>query len=172
MDLSILPILPIVLLVLCAFCLAVGLLIVSRVVNPIRPGPVKRMPYESGMDPIHDARRRFDVRFFLLAIAFLVFDVEILFLYPWAVAFGSNDEYGVRNDELSVVVASHHTADIHPSSFTLHPSPTSPTSPTPRPRSPAPTCNRHAVFAGAMTFLALLAFGFIYDWRKGVFQWR
>lgn len=44
------------------------------------------MPYESGMDPIHDARRRFDVRFHLVAIAFLVFDVELLFLYPWAVA--------------------------------------------------------------------------------------
>ena len=44
------------------------------------------MPYESGMDPIHDARRRFDVRFYLVAIAFLVFDVELLFLYPWAVA--------------------------------------------------------------------------------------
>ncbi len=44
------------------------------------------MPYESGMDPIHDARRRFAVRFHLVAIAFLVFDVELLFLYPWAVA--------------------------------------------------------------------------------------
>ena len=44
------------------------------------------MPYESGMDPVHDTRRRFDVRFHLLAIAFLVFDVELLFLYPWAVA--------------------------------------------------------------------------------------
>ena len=44
------------------------------------------MPYESGMDPIHDARRRFDVRFHLVAVAFLLFDVEILFLYPWAVA--------------------------------------------------------------------------------------
>ena len=46
------------------------------------------MPYESGMDPIHDTRRRFDVRFYLLAIAFLVFDVELLFLYPWAVVAG------------------------------------------------------------------------------------
>jgi NADH-quinone oxidoreductase subunit A len=44
------------------------------------------MPYESGMDPLHDARRRFDVRFHLVAIAFLIFDVELLFVYPWAVA--------------------------------------------------------------------------------------
>ena len=49
------------------------------------------MPYESGMDPIHDARRRFDIRFHLVAVAFLVFDVELLFLYPWAV--------GTRNPE-------------------------------------------------------------------------
>ena len=42
------------------------------------------MPYESGMDPIGDARQRFDVKFYLVAILFLVFDVELLFLYPWA----------------------------------------------------------------------------------------
>ncbi|MCS6977927.1 MAG: NADH-quinone oxidoreductase subunit A [Gemmatales bacterium] len=44
------------------------------------------MPYESGMDPIGDARRHFDVKFYLVAILFLVFDVELLFLYPWAVS--------------------------------------------------------------------------------------
>jgi NADH-quinone oxidoreductase subunit A len=49
------------------------------------------MPYESGMDPIHDARKRFDVRFHLVAIAFLIFDVELLFLYPWAVASRSSE---------------------------------------------------------------------------------
>jgi NADH-quinone oxidoreductase subunit A len=51
-----------------------------------RTNRVKEMPYESGMDPVHDTRRRFDVRFHLVAITFLVFDVELLFLYPWAVA--------------------------------------------------------------------------------------
>jgi NADH-quinone oxidoreductase subunit A len=44
------------------------------------------MPYESGMDPAHDTRRRFDVRFYVVAVVFLIFDVELLFLYPWAVA--------------------------------------------------------------------------------------
>ena len=52
-----------------------------------RKTAVKLMPYESGMDPIGDARRRFDVRFYLVAILFLVFDVELLFLYPWAAAY-------------------------------------------------------------------------------------
>ena len=56
--------------------LAVVLLLIAGVFNPGRTTRVKKMPYESGMDPIHDARRRFDVRFYLLAIAFVVFDVE------------------------------------------------------------------------------------------------
>ena len=58
----------------------------GSLIGPRRQSAVKQMPYESGMDPIHDAHRKFDVRFYLVAIAFLVFDVELLFLYPWAVA--------------------------------------------------------------------------------------
>ena len=57
-------------------------------VHSIGPGyktAVKQMTYESGMDPIGDAHQRFDVKFYLIAIMFLVFDVELLFLYPWAV---------------------------------------------------------------------------------------
>lgn len=77
---------PILLFVLCAAALAAGLLVAGTLVGPRRQGSVKSMPYESGMDPIHDSRRRFDVRFHLVAIAFLLFDVELLFLYPWAVA--------------------------------------------------------------------------------------
>src|SRR5271170_1906418 len=67
--------------------LTVALFAIARIFTPRQyVGPVQKMPYESGMDPIHDTRRRFDVRFHLIAIAFLVFDVEVLFLYPWAVA--------------------------------------------------------------------------------------
>ena len=61
-------------------------LILAHVVGPRRKSAVKLMPYESGMDPIGDARQRFDVKFYLIAILFIVFDVELLFLYPWAVA--------------------------------------------------------------------------------------
>lgn len=79
-------ILPILLFIALAAGLAVGMLLVGGIFGPRRDSPVKQMPYESGMDPVHDAHRRFDVRFYLVAIAFLIFDVEILFLYPWAVA--------------------------------------------------------------------------------------
>ena len=78
--------LPVLLFGILATALSVVLAMAGRLIGPHRDSAVKRMPYESGMDPIHDARRRFDVRFHLVAIAFLVFDVELLFLYPWAVA--------------------------------------------------------------------------------------
>jgi NADH-quinone oxidoreductase subunit A len=61
-------------------------LLLSQVAPPRKKTAVKEMPYESGMDPVGDARQPFDVRFYLVAILFLVFDVELLFLYPWAVA--------------------------------------------------------------------------------------
>ena len=72
--------------VLVAAALSCGMILAPRLLAPRKHTAVKEMPYESGMDPIHDARRRFAVRFHLVAIAFLVFDVELLFLYPWAVA--------------------------------------------------------------------------------------
>ena len=64
---------------------AIGILIVAHLIGPRRNSPVKLMVYESGMDPIGDARQRFDIKFYMVAIMFLVFDVELLFLYPWAV---------------------------------------------------------------------------------------
>ncbi len=60
-------------------------LVAAHTIGPRKDTRVKLMPYESGMDPVGDARQRFDVKFYLIAIMFLVFDVELLFLYPWAV---------------------------------------------------------------------------------------
>jgi NADH-quinone oxidoreductase subunit A len=115
--------------------LSIAMVVVSYVMGPHRQGAVKQMPYESGMDPIHDARRRFDVRFHLVAIAFLVFDVELLFLYPWAVA--SNNPAGLDAAVAEGLVAS-----------------------------------RGLIFGEVLVFIALLALGFAYAWRKGVFEWR
>ncbi len=61
-------------------------LILAHTIGPRRRTAVKEMPYESGMDPIADARQPFDVKFSLVAILFLIFDVELLFLFPWAVS--------------------------------------------------------------------------------------
>ena len=62
-------------------------IIASAIIGPRRAGLVKGGAYESGMDPIGTARKRFNVRFYIMAMTFLVFDVEIIFLYPWAVSF-------------------------------------------------------------------------------------
>ena len=85
--------LPILIFAAGATAVSVGMLGIASILGPRRQSAVKQMPYESGMDPIHDAHRKFDVRFHLVAIAFLVFDVELLFLYPWAVA--SRDPGGI-----------------------------------------------------------------------------
>jgi NADH-quinone oxidoreductase subunit A len=78
---------PVVLLIAVALAFVVGTIAMSIFVGPRRTGPGKEMTYESGMVPTGDARRRFNVRFYLVAMIFLIFDVEIVFFYPWAVIF-------------------------------------------------------------------------------------
>lgn len=67
--------------------LAVAMLVVAHTLGPKRSGPVKDSTYESGMPVLQDTRRRFNVRFYIVAVLFLLFDVEIIFLWPWAKVF-------------------------------------------------------------------------------------
>jgi NADH-quinone oxidoreductase subunit A len=85
---------PIFLFLLVAIGIALSMLVGSAVIGPSKVTKVKQMPYESGMNPFGDARQRFDVRYYLIAIVFLLFDVELLFLYPWAVAQWSAGDGG------------------------------------------------------------------------------
>ncbi len=62
-------------------------LIVAHVIGPSRRGSVKDQPFESGMPVVHDVQRRFNIRFYIVAMLFLLFDVEIVFMWPWAEAF-------------------------------------------------------------------------------------
>jgi NADH:ubiquinone oxidoreductase subunit 3 (subunit A) len=87
MDFSLSTYFPIFVFLGVVILFAIGAVVVPHLLGPKRETPVKLMPYESGMDPIGDARQRFDVRFYLVAILFLVLDVELLFLYPWAAAY-------------------------------------------------------------------------------------
>ncbi len=83
------PAFPVFLFVVISTVMAASILMIAQLVGPKRRRTaVKGMPYESGMNPLHDARQRFNIGFYLLAIEFLVFDVEILILLPWAVAAG------------------------------------------------------------------------------------
>lgn len=81
--------LPVGVLLLMAITFAVVNLVATLVIGPGRDGATKTQTYESGMVPIGTARKRFNVRFYIIAVTFLVFDVEVIFLYPWAVTFSN-----------------------------------------------------------------------------------
>ena len=83
--------LPVVLIVVMAVGFGAFNLIATELIGPKVAGKVKMSSYESGMDPIGTARQRFHVRFYVLAMTFLLFDVEVVFLYPWAVAYTKVD---------------------------------------------------------------------------------
>lgn len=122
---------PIFIFLVAVLLFAGAALAMAHLVGPARKTPVKQMPYESGMDPIGDIRQHFDVKFYLIAILFLVFDVEVLFLYPWAAMAYREGHEALLPAEL-----------------------------------------RGPVFVVVLVFLATLAIGYVYAWRKGVFQWR
>ena len=79
--------LPVLLQALVAMLLAAGLLTVSYLLGKRVKNRVKDMPYESGIVPTGDARQRFSVKFYLVAMLFILFDIEAIFLYPWAVVY-------------------------------------------------------------------------------------
>ncbi|WP_181346780.1 NADH-quinone oxidoreductase subunit A [Thalassobacillus sp. CUG 92003] len=72
--------------------LPITALTVGRWLRPHHPDPLKSTTYESGIEPFHDARVQFNVRYYMFALLFVIFDVETVFLYPWAVAY---DELGL-----------------------------------------------------------------------------
>lgn len=98
---------PVFLYLILAAGIAAGMLIGSAILAPSKKTRVKDMPYESGMDPVGDARQRFDVRFYLVAIVFLLFDVELLFLYPWAVAHWSRYVQGAEVQTAGIPASFH-----------------------------------------------------------------
>src|SRR5206468_7090664 len=76
---------PVLLFVIVGLALGVVMLSVGSLVSPSRPDPEKLSPYECGFEAFEDARMKFDVRYYLVAILFILFDLEIAFLFPWAV---------------------------------------------------------------------------------------
>ena len=110
----------ILLLLLLGAAFAVGSILLSQLLGPRRPTPEKSAPYECGMPPVGDARERHSVRFYLIAMVFLLFDIEVAFLYPWAMAL----------------------RDL-----------------------------RWTGFIQVAVFLAILAAGYVYLWKKGALDW-
>jgi NADH-quinone oxidoreductase subunit A len=102
---------PVVLMIVIGIGFAIGNIVLSVLIGPSRTGPAKATTYESGMMPIGTARKRFNVRFYIVAMIFLVIDVDIIFFYPWATIFGPyvqkrHDQAGVMLVEMLVFVLS------------------------------------------------------------------
>lgn len=76
---------PILLFILIGIIIGLAPIMLGSLLGPRRPNPVKQAPYECGFVPFNDARRKFEVKYYLIAIFFIVFDLEIAFLFPWAV---------------------------------------------------------------------------------------
>ena len=78
--------LPVLLFILVGLAIGVAPQVIGFILGPNRPDPAKNSPYECGFEAFEDARMKFDVRYYLIAILFILFDLEIAFLFPWAVA--------------------------------------------------------------------------------------
>src|SRR5271169_1592075 len=85
---------PILLFIIVGIGVGMVLLTLGRLVAPNRPDPEKNSPYECGFEAFEDARMKFDVRYYLVAILFILFDLEIAFLFPWAVVLTEIGMFG------------------------------------------------------------------------------
>ena len=81
--------LSIIIFIFIALALSIGFIIINYAAAPKNPDPEKLSAYECGFSPFSDSRIKFDVRFYLVAILFIIFDLEIAFLFPWAVSLGN-----------------------------------------------------------------------------------
>ena len=118
--------LPILLMFLVAFGFAGGNVLLSQLVGQHKATRTKTMPYECGKDPVGTARERFSVKFYLIAMIFILFDIELIFLMPWAVVFKELTVQGLGT----------------------------------------------LVYVEMMLFVALLLVGYVYIWKKGMFEWN
>ena len=86
--------LPILIFIIIGFAIAIGMTALSFVVGERKPDNEKLSAYECGFEAFDDARGRFNVRFYLVAILFIIFDLEVAFLFPWAISLGSIGVFG------------------------------------------------------------------------------
>ncbi len=130
-------------LILAVTGLALVIALATHVIGPSRTGALKFGTYESGMTPTGDARKRFNVRFYLVAVLFIVFDVELVFLYPGGQVFASMPA------ALKAEAAGGNWAtQLAEQGYSLG-----------------------YIFGALMIFFVLLLVGFAYEWRKGIFKW-
>ncbi len=127
-EFNLLDYVPIGIMFLVAAGFGVSQLLVTQLIGPRKRTAVKLMPYECGKDPVGSARDRFSIKFYTVAVIFLLFDIEVLFIIPFAVAFKSLMKAG-------------------------------------------PAVFGTVAFIEIMVFIATLIVGYIYIWKKGIFDW-
>ena len=86
--------LSIIIFLLMALLISIGFILINFLSSPSNPDPEKLSAYECGFDAFDDSRMEFDVRFYLVAILFIIFDLEIAFLFPWAITLGKTGVFG------------------------------------------------------------------------------
>lgn len=96
--------LPILVLIVIAFAFAAGVVVLSRLVGQQKPSAVKLAPYECGMPLFGTARERLSIKFYIIAMLFIVFDIEAVFLYPWAVVFKQLGIFGFAEMGVFIVI--------------------------------------------------------------------
>ncbi len=96
--------LPVVIYLLIGIAMGFGLLIVGSLIRPRNPYPEKLSTYESGITPFMDANQKFSIRYYIVAMLFLIFDIEAVFLYPWAVAFNKIGLYGLIEMVIFIII--------------------------------------------------------------------
>ncbi len=122
---------PIAIMFLVAAGFGISQLLVTQLIGPRKRTAIKLMPYECGKDPIGSARDKFSIKFYTVAVIFLLFDIEVLFIIPFAVAFKSL----MAEEKISGIAFG------------------------------------TIAFVEIMAFVATLVIGYIYVWKKGVFDW-
>jgi|SRR5690242_4917780 NADH-quinone oxidoreductase subunit A len=96
--------LPVLMFVAVATLFAGSTIALSTLIVPRRHNAAKDAAYECGVEPVGDARRRFNIKFYLVAVLFILFDIEAVFLYPWAVSFRQLGLYGLIEMILFIVI--------------------------------------------------------------------
>lgn len=134
-------------------------LILGKLVRPERPNAEKGEPYECGEEPVGPAWVQFDLRFYVVALLFVIFDVELAFFFPWAVVFGSaNRAADVSKPDAARIEAAQ---NLQPQGAAT----------TAVPNAEAASDLAWLAFGDIMVFFGVLLVGFAYLWRRGDLEW-
>ena len=137
-------------------------LVLGRLVRPARPSPEKGAVYECGEPTIGSAWVQFDLRFYVVALLFVIFDVELAFFFPWAVVFGTANK--LANPDLPAETRAALVATLEPPGAAVEPA-----------GSESAAAAAHSLawvaFADILVFFGVLLVGFAYLWRRGDLDW-